>query len=179
MKMCFPICRGSVSGAGILLAFSLLVGCGIGQLPFLAHFRILGNGVDAWNQWRADYPTVLPTIANLDLSGRDLRGVNFSHVDLFGTDLSFANLEDADLTDSYLDEAKFVNANLVSANLSGALLRLTDFTRADLGGANLSEVLGWEEIQSIVDCNIFGIENAPDGFREWALSNGAVEVESP
>nr|VFK05341.1 MAG: hypothetical protein BECKH772B_GA0070898_105711 [Candidatus Kentron sp. H]VFK05922.1 MAG: hypothetical protein BECKH772A_GA0070896_106001 [Candidatus Kentron sp. H]VFK09325.1 MAG: hypothetical protein BECKH772C_GA0070978_105971 [Candidatus Kentron sp. H] len=39
------------------------------------------------------------------------------------------------------------------------------------------DIRNWQAIAFIRDANILGIEGAPEGFRAWALENGAVERE--
>lgn len=184
---------------GIVVILSLLAGCGAGLCPFRAHLRILEEGVDVWNQWREDNPEIRPVLAyfRMELVGASLIGVNFSDTSLSSSDLSEANLESADLTDAYLDNTQLVDANLSLANLTEAYLKFTNFegarltganltdaeflevnlTDADLSGANLSGITGWDTHLGIVNCNITGVLNAPEGFREWALENGAIEME--
>ena len=67
------------------------------------HLRILTQDVEAWNQWRADNPGILP----------DLQGADLSLADLTGADLS-----EADLRSAYLNGAKLTTADLRRANLS-------------------------------------------------------------
>jgi hypothetical protein len=43
-----------------------------------------------------------------------------------------------------------------------------------LRNANLEGIV-WQHIATIKSANIGGVKNAPDGFREWALKNGAIE----
>jgi uncharacterized protein YjbI with pentapeptide repeats len=62
-----------------------------------------------------------------------------------------------------------VGSNLAEAKLDGA-----DLTSADLRNANL-DAIAWQHIAAIKSANIAGVKNAPDGFREWALKNGAIE----
>ena len=184
---------------GMVLIISLLAGCGAGLFPIRAHLRILEEGVDVWNQWREDNPEIRPTLAyfRTELIGANLMGVNFSRTDLSFSNLSEANLESANLTDAHLELTQLVDANLSLANLTEANLKYTDFagarlnganltdarflevnfTDADLSGANLSGVTGWDTHLGIVNCNITGVLNAPEGFREWALENGAIEME--
>nr|VFK20201.1 MAG: hypothetical protein BECKLPF1236A_GA0070988_102522 [Candidatus Kentron sp. LPFa]VFK34651.1 MAG: hypothetical protein BECKLPF1236C_GA0070990_102881 [Candidatus Kentron sp. LPFa] len=40
----------------------------------------------------------------------------------------------------------------------------------------LGEIKNWQEIASLEDANIHGVIDAPEGFRAWALKNGAVEM---
>jgi len=86
------------------------------------------------------------------LAGMDLSGIDLSGARLLGANLSRARLRDA--------------------NLSGAGL-----WRANLSGAWLRDIRNWREIKSIKDANLLGIEDAPEGFRGWALENGAVEMK--
>ena len=97
-----------------------------------------------------------------DLSDANLRGGNFR-----GADFSSANLRGADMQDADLLGAELQGADLSGASLAGADLRDTDL-------ANVS----WRAIASVRSANIAGIKNAPDGFRAWALQNGAVENAS-
>jgi len=65
------------------------------------HYKILIQGPDVWNAWRANHPGVRP-----DLSGADLFGANLSGANLEGAKLEGANLRWADLTGSKLEGAK-------------------------------------------------------------------------
>lgn len=88
---------------------------------------------------------------------------------LFEVNLEGAYLHDANLRGAYLIKANLLRANLQWANLEAAYLQ----------GANLQDIQNWKEIQSIEGANITGVRNAPDGFIEWALENGAVIDEDP
>lgn len=121
--------------------------------------QILAEGVQSWNKWRADNPTLTPEIRSMNLRHLDLTGINFFSVDLSESDLSFATLRSADLRGSNLTRATLVqsslldadlrNANLIEANFSEADMRDTDLRDADLSYASLlstnlraSQVLG-------------------------------------
>ena len=82
----------------------------------------LQQGVDGWNAWRAEHPSVTP-----DLSGARLRGLDLSDADLAG-----ANLSGADLRGTVLRSADLSGANLDGANMFKAVI-----DDADLAGANL------------------------------------------
>ena len=178
----------------VTLVSFLAAGCPFTLPRSVEHLEILKQGVDVWNQWREDNPEVSPVLIyfRTELVGMDLAGVNFSGMEL-ESDLSSANLESASFTGASMGRTVFFGANLSGSDLSGAHAISTVFTSADLTGAdlsglellfadfkdadlsrsNISGIFGWEEIVNI----IFGVQNAPDGFREWALANGAVEVE--
>ena len=121
--------------------------------------RLIEEGVEAWNQWRKDSPTVFPDLrraelrevdlfradlSNSELSEADLRGANLSNANLFGASLSGANLGAADLSEADLREADLDRANLNGANLSAVSLGA-----ANLDGANLSAaVLAWTDFSN-------------------------------
>jgi hypothetical protein len=82
--------------------------------------------------------------------------------DLSGYDLRKINLSGAELRDS----------DLRGGNLSGA-----DFRGANLSGAHIVDTLNWKE-SIIKGANIRSLHDAPAGFRDWALDQHAVEMES-
>jgi hypothetical protein len=92
-----------------------------------------------------------------DLGGYDLR-----RVDLSVGNLAYAGLVATDLQDS---------------NLRGVNLRSTDLTHANLQGARVAEITNWTD-SLVAGANIKDLRDAPNGFREWALNQHAVEMES-
>lgn len=137
--------------------------------------RILRQGVDAWNIWRAKNSDEYVDLSMADLSGANLRGADLSEAhlngaflngaDLVGADLSWANLVGADLS-----MADLSMANLFEAKLSEAELNMADLSMADLSMANLFEakLRGAELVCAIMietnlekailnGCNIYGI----------------------
>jgi hypothetical protein len=127
--------------------------------------KLLSQGVEAWNAWRARHPEISPDLfeanlrrANLnraDLSEADLNradlgranliGANLSRADLIGANLGRANLIAADLLGADLSEANLGGADLSGADLSGALLNRAVLTETNLSKAN------------IADCDVYGI----------------------
>jgi uncharacterized protein YjbI with pentapeptide repeats len=124
------------------------------------HLNILKQGVEVWNKWREDNPTVVPDLslailveAHLGgacLDGADLTEANLIDADFRNADLTDANLSGAklkgatfmyaDLTIALLTDANLSRANLSQADLTAAGLKRTDLTAAALTGANLNEV---------------------------------------
>lgn len=120
---------------------------------------LLNAGVDAWNEWRKqndeDLAKLLlgakpswPNRLRKSFGGAnptfepDLSGANLRAMDFVGADFSEVNLTGADLTESDLAGANLLQANLTGANLFNANLReaeltLAKLTRANLSGANL------------------------------------------
>lgn len=93
---------------------------------FQEHLDVLKQGVLAWNQWRHVHPTITPRLADSDLRGLYLDGVDLHNADLRRADLS---------------EAVLTGATLHSANLAAAKLVRTNLHRADLRATNLSEAI--------------------------------------
>ena len=148
---------------------------------------IPGNPMDTLKGLFSDTFLCEMNLTDADLSGADLSDANLSDADLAGANLSGADLNGADLVDARLTEANLSkalvganlsNANLTGANLSGAYLGNlsgADLSEANLSGAVLSSVMNWKDVSSYKGANISGVKNAPEGFREHALSLGAIE----
>ena len=105
------------------------------------------------------------------LSGAKLHGAYLVRTKLSGADMGTVKLHGATL-----ESAELSGAKLRSAELSGAYLRSADFTCVDLTYSHLEGIRSWETV-SFSNCNIWYVQNAPEGFREWALWNGAVEMD--
>lgn len=119
-------------------------------------------------------------LGNAELRGADLRNAALHGAVLDGADLRNINGNGAHLEGAFLREARIGGADLRNADLRKADLRKADLananlTGADLRGANLGAVRNWKRIESLTGAQIKGIRDAPPGFREWALDNGAVE----
>ena len=106
------------------------------------HFKILAQGVKAWNKWRLGIQGMIPDLSGAKLAGADLNGADFRRADLSGADirraaLLLANLTGANLHQTNLGWANLSLADLSDANLSGANLIAADLTKVNLSGANL------------------------------------------
>ncbi|WP_226873673.1 pentapeptide repeat-containing protein [Microbispora sitophila] len=102
-------------------------------------------------------------------------------IDMMGASLIRASLRGAKLGSAQLEECDFFEADLSGADLSGAQLLRAIVTGAildevNLERADLSELQGWKEIKSLREARISGIRNAPEGFREWAVEQGAIDA---
>ena len=91
--------------------------------------------------------------------------------------LTSANVRVGNFSQADLKNADLQDADLMGANFSEADLRETDLSRTDLRKADFNRTK-WKEISAIKLANIYGVRNAPDGFVDWALSQGAVAIES-
>jgi len=134
-----------------------------------------GGRIEALQELNADrIPLVGVDVSSAFLQGLDLRNAGLLRSDFSSTDLRKANLAGADFTLANLNSANLRNANLdrarfVQADLSQAALDDADLRRADLKGVQ------WQHAKSVKGANIAGVRNAPSGFAEWALRNGAID----
>ena len=131
-------------------------------------------GVDASSAFLQGIHLERASLLRADLSAADLRGSALRTADLTFADLHSANFRGSDLENANLTNANLADSDLVASNLSGAKLDNSNLTSADLRNANVKDIQ-WQHISAIRSANIAGIKNAPEGFRDWALKNGAVE----
>lgn len=109
------------------------------------HLAILNEGVKTWNQWRLDNPGAVPI-----LSGANLTGMNLRLVDFTGAYLSMTDLTNADLRMATLSMANLTGVNLSGADLSGAYLKFAHLTRAKLSHTKLEEaILGFTTLTGV------------------------------
>jgi hypothetical protein len=102
------------------------------------HLEILKRGVEAWNKWRLENPTIEPDLIDAHLSHVYLPRANLSYADLSHADLSYAVLIGANLRGVNLRHANLKVANLRHADLFGASISDSDLIDANLTSANLS-----------------------------------------
>jgi uncharacterized protein YjbI with pentapeptide repeats len=119
-------------------------------------------------------------MTDLDLSGAKVADAYWADCNLSRTDLYNANLENASLRRATLAYTQFRDASLASAVLAEADCANANFKRADLREVDLKDLKNWAEINvdGMKYTNIHGVRNAPVGFKDWARSHGAVEMES-
>jgi len=140
---------------------------------------ILEQGVDAWNQWRAENPGIRidlkgakirhKQLDNINLAKADLQQANLSFSQLKGANLAFANLENAILSYANLAGAKLSATHLGNAYLEDAIL-----TNAKLQGANLKKAkLTNSDLKSayLVDANLEGSNLSAVNFENANLSS--------
>ena len=149
----------------------------IEALQELNHDRVPLIGVDASSAFLQGIQLDNAKMSRCQLGAADIRD-GF----LRGANLAYCNLQSANLRGSHLEGANLEDADLSNADLSGSFLaraRLAraDLSNADLRGADLSG-LQWKGIRSLRLTNIYGVLNPPDGFVAYALSQGAVSLQS-
>ncbi|HEX6494607.1 MAG TPA: pentapeptide repeat-containing protein [Acidobacteriaceae bacterium] len=148
-----------------------------------------GGRIEALQELNSDgVPLVGVDVSSAFLQGLKLERANllrsdFSAADLRRSDLQFAdftnaNLHSANFRESALEHASFQSADMTDtdlwgSNLTGAKLDDADMSGADLRFADLRNIQ-WKQLKKVTAANIAGVKNAPNGFVEWALKNGAL-----
>jgi uncharacterized protein YjbI with pentapeptide repeats len=120
------------------------------------HLSILHQGVEAWNRWRDEHPTVTPELADAKLDGCDLRRYNFKEAKFIGAQMVSADLRDADFGGAFVKDATLNNAKVEGANFKGtnffqSRLVEVDFSRSVFGGTCFLEALLWDANLSRLD----------------------------
>jgi pentapeptide repeat protein len=154
-----------------------------------------GNGgrIEALQELNADGVSLV----GVNLESAFLQGLHIEKGHLTRSNFSSADARNAVLAFSDLSYASMQSTNLRECSCSGVSLEATDLNGADLSGTNLSNAdltaaildnvdlqnadvrdTQWKKIKSLKQANIGGIRNAPDGFVEWALKNGAIQTLS-
>lgn len=105
----------------------------------------------------------------------DAEGASFLSCQLNDAQFAFADISFAQYSHANLKGTLFTRCKLVEADFSKADLEKCSFVGCDLASADFAEVKNWRKIDSIRDSNIHQLSNAPPGFVEWALANGAVD----
>lgn len=109
-----------------------------------------------------------------NFSAADLRNSDFSHCNFTLADLNSANLRGALLDYANFSEADLRNSDFMGSSMAGADLSGAVLDEADLRSADLRDIQ-WQHLKSVKMANVAGVRNAPAGFVEWALKNGAVD----
>ena len=157
------------------------------------HMGGSGGRIEALAELNADgVPLVGVDVASAFLQGVQLPGARLLRATFTDADVRNSNLESADLSYASLNGANFRQSNLSRTSLVAAILDNGDFCAAQFAGADLSQAtldgadlgntdlagIQWKQIKSLRKTNLTGVKNAPEGFLAWALSNGAVQLES-
>jgi uncharacterized protein YjbI with pentapeptide repeats len=127
---------------------------------------LLKNGqIDEFNTFRKkdDQPIFLP---NIDLSGKNLQGIDFQDAILSRSKFKKANMRGANLTGTKLTRADMSEADLSSAILSGSILREAKLIGANLRGTELKGMIDFSKADlshaDLRGVNLEGIVNFED-----------------
>jgi uncharacterized protein YjbI with pentapeptide repeats len=134
-------------------------------------------GVDVSDAFLMGVQLPRANLARANLRGADLRMALFDQANLEYADLSSANIRNGSLVGANIGYAMFADSDLNGCNLTDANCEDSDFSRADLRNCELKN-LKWKGINEVKFANLFGVKDAPEGFVQWAMKNGAVAIES-
>jgi uncharacterized protein YjbI with pentapeptide repeats len=132
-------------------------------------------GVDVSSAFLQGLTLERANLLRADFSGADLRHSDLKSADFTNANLHFANFRESNLEDASFQSADMTNADFWGSNLAGARLDNADVSDADLRFADLRNAQ-WRQLRKITGANIAGVKDAPEGFVEWALKNGAVQM---
>jgi hypothetical protein len=108
-----------------------------------------------------------------DFEAADLRDCVLEGAHMDASDLMYANFRNGKMKGVRMKDSNLESADLFGADLTGADLSLTNLKDVDLRYADLKSII-WTDIRSMESANIFGVKNAPAGFVDWAMKNGAI-----
>jgi Pentapeptide repeats (9 copies) len=132
-------------------------------------------GVDVSSAFLQGLKLERANLLRSDFSSADLRRSDLQSADFTNADLHFANFRESNLENASFQSANMTNVDLWGSDLAGAKLDDADISGADLRFADLQNIQ-WRQLKKVTTANIAGAKHAPEGFVEWALRNGAVEV---
>jgi hypothetical protein len=130
-------------------------------------------GVDVSSAFLQGLKLERANLLRADFSGADLRRSDLKSADFTNASLHFANLRESNLENASFQSADMTNVDLWGSDLARAKLDDADISGADLRFADLRNA-EWKQLRKVTTANIAGVKNAPEGFVEWALKNGAV-----
>jgi uncharacterized protein YjbI with pentapeptide repeats len=110
--------------------------------------------------------------SDADVRNSNFESADFAYASLNGANLRLSNLQHVSLVSANLSDGDFCGARFAGSDLSDTALDSADLGNADLSG------IQWQKIRSIRKTNLAGVKNAPQGFLDWALKNGAVQSDS-
>jgi hypothetical protein len=132
-------------------------------------------GVDVSSAFLQGLTLERANLLRADFSAADLRHSDLKAADFTDANLHFANFRESNLEKASFQSADMTNADLWGCDLTGARLDDADISGADLRFAELRNIQ-WKQLKKVAGANIAGVKDAPEGFVEWALKNGAVQA---
>jgi hypothetical protein len=130
-------------------------------------------GVDVSSAFLQGLKLERANLLRADFSAADLRRSDLQSADFTNANLHSANFRESDLENASFQSADMTDMDLWGSSLAGAKLDDADISGADLRFADLRNV-AWKQLKKVTATNVAGVKNAPEGFVEWALKNGAV-----
>jgi uncharacterized protein YjbI with pentapeptide repeats len=147
--------------------------------------------------YRAELSLTQSRLDGLNLDGTELDGIVLVGAFLQNTSFDRASLQRADLRAAILEstsfreadlrranfegnnplEVSFARGDLREANLTSVGVKGCQFLGADLRGATLTGLRDWNERANFGFANIANVKDIDPALREFALKQGAVEIQ--
>ena len=137
--------------------------------------RVSLVGVDVSSAFLQGLNLEHANLSRSNFSAADLRGSNLKLADFTLADLHSANFRGSNLENASFEDADMHDVDLWRSDLEGAKLHGADLSGADLRFSDLRNI-EWKQLKNVKSANIAGVKNAPEGFVDWALKNGAVQT---
>ena len=103
------------------------------------HLKILEKGIEAWNQWREQYPDLEPDLSGADLSIADQKTLTHRMELLDEVLKNRRQSRDLEVREPFLHGRDLRGINFRGSDLHGASIRSSDLRQASLSEANLRE----------------------------------------
>ncbi len=96
------------------------------------HLEKLMEGVESWNSWRNNNPSIQPELDGADLRNMNLNGIDLSGAKALWIKFNSTKLSRANLRGAHLSSSNFSDADLSMADISTARLHKTKLNNANL-----------------------------------------------
>jgi hypothetical protein len=162
-------------------------------MAILEHLNILEQGIEVWNKWRLENPSIEPDLSGADLSNHIFENANFSNTNfhrarmtqwqVIDCDFSGCNLTQISAQGSYWKKVKFWKAHL-TGDLVLSTMYSADFTGAKIENCGLPDS-EWRYIKlnhtkfsphlpgisinswSIIQSDLSGVGNPQSALHEY------------
>ncbi|MBD2504864.1 pentapeptide repeat-containing protein [Anabaena azotica] len=133
------------------------------------HLAIFEKGIDYWNRWRRENPSIRPDLSEALINDFDFSGINFSQVDLSGAKLIDAVFNNTNFSQAYLSETNFSRSILMGANLSRTILNEAILNKSDFTGSNFQ----WAYMvrTRALDTNFSGANLTGVCIEDWHINS--------
>jgi len=131
-------------------------------MAFIDHTEILVQGVEIWNKWRDENPSIIPQLSNVDFGDligvhKDLNKVNLSGAYIASSSFFSMNFENSNFEGAILQGSNCYSTSFKNSNFKSADLTLVNFTLASLDSADFKAAYLGNTIFG--DCNLSSVRN--------------------
>jgi len=145
-----------------------------------SHLKKIDQGVNAWNEWRKDEPSIKPDLSNADLSRKELDGIDLSGANLTNTKFRNSTIRKSDFSNSIIKKANFYGSIASEADFTFTKAEYSRFMSADLKKTNFSHSdLKYSKFEGAIltdakfkKTELKGVDltGTDDSFSNWKMS---------